>query len=42
MPHNLFDTLQEFKLRRRRKSGQFYSLPALEQGGPSGRSRGCR
>src|SRR3954470_13275586 len=32
MPHNLFDTLREFKPAAG-KSGQFYSLPALEKAG---------
>src|SRR5215210_4861564 len=32
MPHNLFDTLREFKPAAG-KSGQFYSLPALERAG---------
>src|SRR5512143_3766935 len=32
MPHNLFDTLQEFKAGRG-KRGKFYSLPALEAAG---------
>ena len=31
MPHNLFNTLQEFKIAG--KSGKFYSLPALEKVG---------
>src|SRR5256886_9604400 len=30
MPHNLFNTLQEFKLASG-KTGKFYSLPALEK-----------
>jgi len=30
MSHNLFDTLQEFKMKSG-KSGKFYSLPALEK-----------
>ena len=32
MPHNLHDTLREFKLASG-GSGRFYSLPALEQAG---------
>ncbi len=31
MPHNLFNTLQEFKIAG--KTGKFYSLPALEKAG---------
>jgi aconitate hydratase len=30
MSHNLFNTLQEFKMKSG-KSGKFYSLPALEK-----------
>ena len=32
MPHNLHNTLQQFKLASG-KTGRFYSLPALEQAG---------
>ncbi len=32
MPHNLYDTLQEFKLASG-ATGRFYSLPALEKAG---------
>ena len=32
MPHNLHNTLQEFKLASG-KAGKFYSLPALEKAG---------
>jgi aconitate hydratase len=38
MPHNLHNTLQEFKTKSG-KSGKFYSLPALEQAGVAKVSR---
>src|SRR3989475_11728969 len=38
MPHNLFNTLQEFKLASG-KTGKFYSLPALEKAGIGRSSR---
>src|SRR3990167_9190545 len=37
MAHNLFDSLQEFKIAG--KTGKFYSLPALEKAGLGGISR---
>ena len=40
MTHNLFNTLQEFKIAAG-KTGKFYSLPALEKAGER-RSRACR
>ncbi len=40
MAHNLFNTLQEFKIGAG-KTGKFYSLPALEKA-LGARSRACR